>query len=243
MFERRLKVFLGILMFVMGVLLLRAIHLQVFTKGMWVAAAEELKKRPALVETTRGRILDCKGHEIAIDEASMDACVDYRAIVRDEKWIRALAKERVTGNQPDLWKASDRKARDRLIEDEMDQVKLDIDGMFQLLAQQSGQSIETIEDVCHQIDLRVAMGRRLRQYKRFEVANEEHQTDGPAPWYRRWLIEGGKDGPQLDDFDDTQGEEKSVHPVLRGITPEMYLALSRAMKNSPGLELRPGTKR
>ena len=50
MFERRLKTFLSILLIVMGVLLLRALHLQVVTRSTWVAAAEELKKRFPLLQ-------------------------------------------------------------------------------------------------------------------------------------------------------------------------------------------------
>src|SRR5438093_449700 len=128
MFERRLKVFLGILLFIISVLLLRALHLQVITKSTWVAAAEELKKRPVLVETTRGRILDCNGLEIAVDEASMDACVDYRAIVRDPKWIRSLARQRAIDQQPDMFKPADKKL-EAMIDAEAERVKPDIDRM------------------------------------------------------------------------------------------------------------------
>ena len=243
MFERRLKIFLGILMFVIGMLLLRAFHLQVLTRGTWLAAAEELKKRPALIETTRGRILDCKGLEIAVDEASMNACVDYRAIVRDPKWIRALARSRLIERAADDFKQADKTRKEIMIAAEAEQVTADIDRMFALLAKEAPQGAEQVEDTCRQIDLRVAMGRRKRQYDRYLLANEEHQTDGPPAWYRRWLIEGGKDGPQVDDFDDTEGEEVSAHPVVQNISPEGYLRLSRAMARCPGLELRPGTHR
>src|SRR5687768_16553863 len=95
MFERRLKIFLGILLGVMGILLVRAFHLQIITRNQWTQAAEDFKKRPALVETTRGRLLDRKGQAIAVDEACMDACVDYHAISRNEKWVRDVATARV----------------------------------------------------------------------------------------------------------------------------------------------------
>ena len=36
MFERRLKIFLGILLGFMSILLLRAVHLQVFTRSQWL---------------------------------------------------------------------------------------------------------------------------------------------------------------------------------------------------------------
>src|SRR5258708_6858013 len=113
MFERRLKICLGILLSVMCILLLRAFHLQVITRANWVKEAEDFKKKAQSLETTRGRILDVKGHELAIDEACMDACVDYRAITRDPQWIRDLAKTRASADA-DVWKKTDRKMRETL---------------------------------------------------------------------------------------------------------------------------------
>jgi cell division protein FtsI/penicillin-binding protein 2 len=96
MFERRLKLFLGILLGVMCVLLLRAFHLQVLTKNAWRQEAEDFNKREIYTETTRGRILDHNGVELAVDEGCMDACVDYRAISRNKKWIETVAGARLT---------------------------------------------------------------------------------------------------------------------------------------------------
>src|SRR5580765_38808 len=115
----------------MSILLLRAIHLQVFTKSQWVNAAEDFKKKAQYNETTRGRILDFKGHELAVDEACMDACVDYRAIVRDPEWIRRLALSRASGNT-DSWAHADKARRKVLVDEAAAAVKHDIDQMFVL---------------------------------------------------------------------------------------------------------------
>ena len=243
MFERRLKIFLGILLGVMGLLLVRAFHLQVVTRSEWAQAAEDFKKRPVLVETTRGRLLDRKGQPIALDEACMDACVDYRAISRNEKWMRDVAAARVREAQPDEYKKADKEARQRVIDREAEQVRADVDAMFELLAQETREPPEKIDATCRQIELRIAMRSRMRQYRRFLQANAEHESNGDAPWYRRWLIEGGQDGPQVDDFDEVEEEELSVHSVVRNITPEAYLRLARAAPRCPGLVLRPGTHR
>ena len=109
MFERRLKISLGILLSVMGILLLRAFHLQVISRAAWVKAAEDFKRKPIYVETTRGRILDFNGHELAVDEACMDACVDYRAITRDPEWIKTLALKRAAA--VDGWAKADKSQR------------------------------------------------------------------------------------------------------------------------------------
>ena len=53
MFERRLKIFLMLLIAFTGVLLLRSIQLQVFGRNFWVQQAVEINKRPQLIETTR----------------------------------------------------------------------------------------------------------------------------------------------------------------------------------------------
>ena len=45
MFERRLKICLGILLTVISLLLVRAFHLQVLTRANWVAQAEDFKKK------------------------------------------------------------------------------------------------------------------------------------------------------------------------------------------------------
>lgn len=243
MFERRLKMFLGILLSVMSVLLLRAVHLQIITRSTWSQAAEDFKKRPVLVETTRGRLLDHKGHELAVDEACMDACVDFRAISRNEKWMRDVAKARVQNDHPDEYKKADKATRQQMLDDEFAKVRRDIDAMFDLLASETGEKPERVDETCRQIGLRVEMRSRLRQYRRYLAAHEEHVKDGDAPWYRRWLIEGGKDGPQVDAFEDVEDEEISVHPVVRNISPDAYLRLARVTPRCPGLVLRPGTHR
>src|SRR5438067_13729851 len=130
MFERRLKIFLGILFGVTAILLLRSFQLQVLAKSHWQSEALDFAKRPQLVETTRGRILDSKGKEIAIDEPCMDACVDYRAVRLDPKWIEDLATRRVKRDAPDEWKKANLEQRTSMIKRETEAVRNDIDEMW-----------------------------------------------------------------------------------------------------------------
>src|SRR4051812_10184965 len=201
MFERRLKIFLGIVLTFTAVLLLRAVHLQVFTKSQWVHEAEEFNKKEALLETTRGRILDHVGREIAVDEACMDACVDYRAISRNKKWITEVALARLLDRLGDQYKKAPKAERGKLLDDEIAALNRDIDSMWALLAQQSGQTREQIDEICRTIDLKVAWRNRYVQYKRYEKANAGSSDRGPSPWYRRWLVEGGNGGPKVDDYE------------------------------------------
>src|SRR5688500_1605045 len=97
MFERRLKIFLGILLIFTLVLVVRAFQVQVVQQSVWKQEADKFMRRPVILETTRGRITDVRGREVAVEVASIDACVDYRAITKEPsaKWIRTMAADRV----------------------------------------------------------------------------------------------------------------------------------------------------
>src|SRR4051794_6729757 len=243
MFERRLKIFLGLVFGVTSVLLLRAVQLQVFARSHWQAEAAEFAKRPQLVETTRGRILDCKGKEIAIDEPCMDACVDYRAVRLDPKWLEDLAIRRIKRDRADDYRRADELRRKSMVEREIEAIKGLIDEMWQVLAREGNRTPEQIEEVRRAIQQRVAMRARLVQYLKFKAAAEDHAEHGPSPWYRKWLIEGGADGPSVDDFEQTVGEQVEAHPVLRNISDAAVSRLAKLTTKYPGLSLRPGTRR
>jgi cell division protein FtsI/penicillin-binding protein 2 len=93
MFERRLKIFLGILSTVVVVLLGRAAQLQVAQGEMWRKEANDTLKKVSYVETSRGSILDRTGRELAHDRACTDACVWYSALTpqADPTWLGKLA--------------------------------------------------------------------------------------------------------------------------------------------------------
>src|SRR5688572_18597842 len=204
MFEHRLRLFLGILLCVMCVLLMRAFHLQVITKSRWQRDAEDFNKRAIYTETTRGRILDHNGTELAVDQGCMDACVDYRAISRNKKWIDMVAAQRLIDRLGDQYKRAAKAQRLTMVAEEAVVVNQDIDRMWTLLAAVSKENpgvtdveaLERIEELCATINLKVAMRSRYVQYKRFQLAEEKHDEAGPPPWYRRWLIEGGDGGPR-----------------------------------------------
>jgi cell division protein FtsI/penicillin-binding protein 2 len=58
MFERRLKILLGILVMLTALVLLRAAHVQIVNGEHWRRQAINSMKRSQLVDTVRGRILD-----------------------------------------------------------------------------------------------------------------------------------------------------------------------------------------
>src|SRR4051794_31878493 len=120
MFQRRLKIVLVMLLVFSGLLLLRALQLQVIGGTDWAQAAAKTNQRPTLLETTRGRILDYKGREVAIDVPCIDLCVDYRAIVpqAEKNWLQLLAAKRLQARMGETYPRA-RAARLELIEKEL----------------------------------------------------------------------------------------------------------------------------
>src|ERR1700722_20379646 len=93
MFDRRLKIILLFLGLRALGLAARAGQIQIIQSRRWGQEASDLLTRRQFIETVRGRILDRNGRELAVDQACMDACVDYPAITDepDDKWLRAQA--------------------------------------------------------------------------------------------------------------------------------------------------------
>ena len=147
MFERRLKIFLALLVLVTVVLVLRAAHVQVLQKDEWVVKAEKSLERSRPVETVRGRILDHNNKPIAIDRACIDACVDFRALTNppDPNWIESVALQRIRARLRDKFQSTPRSKRVEMLKEEMQRVRSDVDRMWSRLAQVSGRDVEEIE--------------------------------------------------------------------------------------------------
>ena len=65
MFERRVKIFLAVLILFALFLVARAFQTQVLGRGYWRAEAEKAMTAPEFMETGRGSLLDRKGRPIA----------------------------------------------------------------------------------------------------------------------------------------------------------------------------------
>src|SRR5438270_8112763 len=139
MFERRLKIFLGILAVFSLLLVARAGQVQVLDSARWQEAAAKSIRRSQLVDAVRGNIYDVKGRLIATDEACTDACVDYRALTDppDEKWVHDRAADRLRARFGDDWQKLSKKERKERIDKEGDAVRADIRQMWADLARLS----------------------------------------------------------------------------------------------------------
>ena len=80
MFERRLKVFLGVLILVTLTLVLRAAQVQVLQHKDWEKRAIDAMKRSEQIETRRGAIRDYQGRVMAMtSRASTPASTTARS--------------------------------------------------------------------------------------------------------------------------------------------------------------------
>ncbi|MGB7158276.1 MAG: penicillin-binding transpeptidase domain-containing protein [Tepidisphaeraceae bacterium] len=249
MFERRLKIVLALLLLVTGVMLTRAVQLQVFGRDHWQQQAVESMKRPRLIETTRGRILDARGEPIALDVACIDAAVDYRAILEppDPTWLNAQAIARVRRDLADsYWKVTPEE-RKRRIDDEAKAVKHDIGQMWKALALELDKSdpaaaLERIETTRRGIVERVQMRRRYVWYHKYRQAVDEKKGE-TAPWYSRWLLEDQGEGLDVDNFVEDVGEQEAPHTILHNIDNDTLIRLKKSRDKYPGLAFIDSTQR
>jgi penicillin-binding protein 2 len=237
MFERRLKIFLAVLLAFCGVLIFRAGQLQLVESQEWQKlAARTLQGTPTPVETVRGAIHDFRGREIAVDQPCIDACVSYAVIVPepDSAWVGRRANERITARGDKVTK--ERKAA------EVKQVLSDIDHMWATLAALPGQSPEAIEETRQRIVQRVEMQRRSIWFHRYRTALNKEPAPEDESWYTR-LLESDKT-IDLDQFGDViVGDQRRTHVIIPAISAEVNNYLAKNADKLPGLELKPGIHR
>lgn len=245
MFERRLKLFLALLLLFALVLLLRAAQLQVLGVSHWREQAADSMKRPRQIETTRGAIVDRKGRPLALDVACVDARVDYRAIIDppNAEWLKWQAIGRLSRRMGESYSNASYDRRLKMREAEEQQIQDDIDAMWDTLAREGGTTREEIEEARRAIVNHVDMRRRVVWFARYNRAVAKHKERDPSPWYRNWLIDGSGDLPELDRFEQDVSEEEEAHTILSDIDPETHMILKKGQENFPGLILSPGVRR
>ncbi len=252
-FERRLKIFLALLVCVTAVLVLRAAQVQVVQKESWRAKAVRVMTKSRPIETTRGPILDVRGNAIAIDRPCIDACVDFRALTTppDEKWVDALAVERLRARMRDGYRAVSREKRGQLVAQEAAQIRSAIDGMPARLAAIGVGAEKDVEDrrekiveTREEIVKKVIRRRKYVWTRNYQLASEKYEKRDPAPAWRRWLIDEAAEVPQREQFTNLKvAEEEAHHPVLKAISTEVQNEIRKHIELYPGLVLKPGVQR
>jgi penicillin-binding protein 2 len=241
MFERRLKIFLLILLAFGALVAARAAQVQLLEHDQWQNEAAATVVPPEYLQTTRGRILDCRGRVIAEDAACSDVCVAYPAILGqfdqkyDQKWLRdqAIARlHRTLGDDARLGSAK--------IDAEMDHVRADIAAMWPALARAGGKSVEEIEQTRQAIIQDVEMRRRYLWHLNYELANQK-PTETDSTWLSRFL--NGNSGEPIDKFDMVIAAQTEAHAILPNANSTTCNELAKNADQYPGLTVRKSTVR
>jgi penicillin-binding protein 2 len=245
MFDRRVKIFLSVLIVFTLVLICRAVQLQVVERSFWANKAVEMMSTGDLVETTRGKLLDRKGRVIAEDAPCTDACVYFQAIPRepDADWVKARAKDRLVNRLGGDYIHADKAQRETLLAAEIDAVRNDIDAMWNKLAELGKMSREEMDDRRQAVVRKVWARRRQVMYARYQKALRDLDNREPSPWYQNWLMDDSADTPELDEFAITVGEQTAAHVILPAISDEVRNFLDKNRDKYPGLKLQRGTHR
>ncbi len=273
MFERRLKIFLALLVTSGLVLFGRAFSLQVLSRDEWSKEEHRLTTRPPeLTETSRGRILDVRGTPLAVDTACTDAVVDYRAIVDppDPRWVEQVARGRLKarygsdfGRASTTFKLAQRK---QMLADASREVTAEVATMWDTLALlyrpsdadaaavAAANPRAAMDEVRAGIVRQVEMRRRLLWTLAYRKGEARSAEGGRL---LHWLglsggnATGGTDapdadtagGPDIDSYAVTTGEQQASHVVLHALDADACNFLGKRLEQMPGLTLRPSTHR
>ena len=236
MFERRLQILLAILAIFSLVVVGRAFVVQVVQHSEWSKASESAMRDERFVGTTRGRLLDFKGRELAVDQPCIDAAVDYSAILfePDRKWLRNTARVRLRA-RVDGYIDIPLAGRKAMLDDEMLVVRRELEQMWQTLARVSGKGIEELDETRRQIIRQVEMQRRIVWYNKFERARRSKETGDDPAWYA--LLTGDAGPVDIDKFEIAVAEQSQAHAILPNIDNATYIELSKNQPRMPGLRL------
>ena len=252
MFERRLKIFLGVLVLLSAVLLSRAIVIQVGRHDYWTKRAAGLLETRDTTETTRGRILDRDGVVMAQDQPCTDAAVDYRAITSppDPDWVDDISLDRLKARLgPDVWKHTPRAQRRAMVVQEGANTRADIDRMWDKLALFYKPTDELAATDPHSAiaDLRAGIIQKVEMERRslwFNNFQKNQVSAAEAPRWQRWLAGGsGVEGPDIDRFVIEVDDEKRPHVVLAALDEAATNYLGKRLEQFPGLVLQPSIRR
>jgi len=232
MFERRLKIFLVILLLISGALALRAGQLQLVRHDEFVEQAASHMQHTEYTQTSRGTIVDRTGQVLAIDEPCVDAAVDYAAIleVPDPAYVKNRAWQNLSASLGKTWwRGSDAAA---LLEAESNRVRQTIADMWTELAKDSDQSPDEIDDTRKQIVAKVEIQRRSIDWREVTRLSKTNATQN---WYRRIL-----DDSANATNDDRLAITRDSYVVLHNLKPQTQVAIAQYKERFFALKLVPG---
>lgn len=170
MFHRRLLLILLLIVSAMSVLVARLFHLTVVQGHGHLEAAEAALIDEELLPTYRGRILDRLGRILSLDRPSVDVLVDYRLI--SGEWVTTQAAETARRADPVTWAELSPGDRAALIRSREPELALQLDRVWDDLADAAEVSREELDAAREQIRQRVE-GMALHIWERWRKRQEE----------------------------------------------------------------------
>ncbi len=245
MFERRLKIFLAILALCCIGLAVRAGQIQLWDHRDLEQRAREFMTQGQYTQTTRGKILDRYGNPLAEDAPCIAACVDYRAITEepDPVWLKSCAEKalrRQLGD--DQWRQTQSAGtRDRLVREEIEKLKGDLNDMWAELAAISGKTPDQIDDIRRTIVVRIQSHSRYLWWRNYRKAAQPQLAS--AHWYSGLLGDSGDEDSEIDKFEVATGEQTQSQVILPNISVDDQARLARRSEEFFALSLQPGQYR
>jgi penicillin-binding protein 2 len=167
-------------------------------------------------ETSRGRITDRKGRELAVDRPSVDVAVDYKVITgrwADEKGARAARKAKEAAGVN--WVTLSQEEKDAAIKIAREPFAEHLKKMWTLFAQTAGITEEQLDQRKQEIKDQV-------QYWSSVVVERERRKQ-----QEKWEALGKKGQVPLSEIKVTIQEEKEAHVILRGLPDELGFKFDR----------------
>jgi penicillin-binding protein 2 len=216
MFQRRL-LFLLLAMAALAILPAAQMVRLTLSKGQELRAeAEKRLITETYQETYRGRILDCKGRELAVDRPSLDVSVDYSVI--SGKWAETRATKdarKASQAKGRAWVTLSQEEKDDAIKAAREKYDAHLKAMWKRFAQTAGLSEEEVEQRKQQIKEQV-------QYLRTVVTEAEIRREQERLASTGKQVDTASIIPKI-----TLQEERQAHVMLRGLSDELGIAFEK----------------
>lgn len=216
MFHRRL-LFLAMAMAACAVLPILQMGRLTVAKGEELRAdAQKRLVNESWTETSRGRIIDRKGRELAVDRPSLDIAVDYKVITgrwADEKAARVARKSKEAAGI--TWVTLSQEEKDIALKLAREPFAQHLSAMWKLFARTAGMTDEQIEQRKRDVIEQVQYGNAL-------AMEQKRKRD-----LEKWLAAGNMGVPPQDSTRVVIQEERQAHVLLRGLPDEVGLAFDR----------------
>ncbi len=209
MFHRRLALLAAAMLLCASVLGAQLLRLTVIEGERWLEEAESALSTVRLLDTIRGRILDRKGRELAVDQPCFDIAVDYDVIAGD--WVYRQARRQAYREHSDAWIRMGHRRREDLIgEYYQPTYQQQVEGLWETVCRLGG------------ID-------RAELDRRRETIIERVQRVRASHWRRlaNRRAEESEDPVELADIAEPVREERTSHALLSAVSNEVAYAFRK----------------